>query len=75
MAAYKAGVNTVFIPKDNMPDINEIDPVVNEEIKFVPCENFTEVLMSATVEPIVVNEKRDILLSEQRVPVSSTVRQ
>ena len=75
MAAYKAGINTVYIPKDNMPDVEEIDPVVKEAVKFVPCENFTDVLMSATVEPVVVNEKRDILLTEQRVPVSSTVRQ
>ena len=75
MAAYKAGINTVYIPKDNMPDVEEIDPVVKEAVKFVPCESFTDVLFNVTVEPIVVNEKQDILLSDQRVSVSSTVRQ
>lgn len=36
MAAYKNGIKTVLIPKDNIPDLNEIDKVVLENVKFIP---------------------------------------
>lgn len=44
MAAYRVGVSTVIIPKDNMPDMYEIDPTVKENINFVPVSDFKEVL-------------------------------
>lgn len=56
MAAYKAGVKTVFIPKDNEPDLEEVDEVVKNAVRFVPVSDFTEVLLSATVEPIKLSE-------------------
>ncbi len=36
MAAYKNGIKTVLIPKDNVPDLNEIDKVVLDNVKFIP---------------------------------------
>ena len=36
MAAYKAGVKTVCIPKENEKDLNEIDPLVKESLEFIP---------------------------------------
>ncbi len=44
MAAYRGGVNTVYIPKDNVPDLDEIDPVVLENIKFVPVTNAAQII-------------------------------
>lgn len=62
MAAYKAGVKTVFIPNDNTPDLDEIDSVVKENVTFVPVKSFTEVLSAATVEPLVVRDKSEKLI-------------
>ena len=64
MAAYKAGVKKVYIPKANVPDLEEIDAVVKEAIEFVPCEYFTEVVSDATIEPIVVKDKESIIFTE-----------
>lgn len=47
MAAYKSGVKTVIIPKKNLPDLAEIDPVVKENVTFVPVETIEEVLKIA----------------------------
>ena len=49
MAAYKNGIDTVFIPKQNERDISEFDDAVKEKINFIAVENFTEVIKSATV--------------------------
>ncbi len=47
MAAYKAGVKTVLIPKDNEKDLDEIDKAVRENIKFIPCTKVSDVLKNA----------------------------
>ena len=49
MAAYKSGVKTVLIPKDNMKDLDEIDKTVREGLEFIPCETVSEVLHHAVV--------------------------
>ena len=50
MAAYKAGVKTVIIPKDNVPDLHEVDAVVKENIEFKPVETIDEVIEIAFVK-------------------------
>ncbi|MBP5618167.1 MAG: endopeptidase La, partial [Clostridia bacterium] len=50
MAAYKAGVHTVLVPKDNEPDLEEIDPVVRKSLEFVACDNMDTVLHRALGE-------------------------
>ena len=49
MAAYSAGVKTVLIPADNVSDLEEIDPVVKENVTFVPCKTADDVLACALV--------------------------
>ena len=49
MAAYRAGITTVCIPKDNVPDLDEVDEKVKESIHFVPAEDITTVLDTALV--------------------------
>ena len=51
MAAYRAGIKTVIIPKENQPDLSEFDPAVLEAISFVPVERIEEVLKAALVSP------------------------
>ncbi len=52
MAAYRHGIKTVLIPKENEPDLHEIDPVVKENIRFVPAEEVSTVLDTALVYAI-----------------------
>jgi ATP-dependent Lon protease len=49
MAAYKAGIKTVLIPVDNVPDLDEVDDVVKEAIEFVPADKLEKVLITALV--------------------------
>ena len=58
MAAYKAGMKTVVIPKANKPDLEEVDDVVKENINFVFADNLSEVLETALVKRTGVNEIR-----------------
>ncbi len=61
MAAYRAGIMTVCIPKDNLPDIEEIDEKVKENIRFVPAEDISTVLDTALVKPnCTVGRKHEI---------------
>ena len=47
MAAYSAGVRTIIIPADNLKDLDKVDPVVRENVTFVPCRRVSEVLTAA----------------------------
>ena len=49
MAAYSAGVRTILIPADNLKDLDKIDPVVRENVTFIPCRRAGEVLANALV--------------------------
>ena len=47
MAAYRAGVKTVFIPKANEADIAELDKTVLANVKFVVAERVETVIEGA----------------------------
>lgn len=47
MAAYRAGVKTVIIPKKNEPDLEEIEPKVREALEFVTVDRVEQVLEAA----------------------------
>ena len=51
MAAYSAGVRTILIPSDNLKDLDKIDPVVRENVTFIPCRRVSEVLANALAAP------------------------
>ncbi len=51
MAAYKAGMKIVLIPKANVPDLAEVDPVVREAMEFIPCETLETVLETTLMPP------------------------
>lgn len=50
MAAYRAGIKTVLLPKENLPDLDELDKTVRAAIEFIPCERLCEVLDVALVK-------------------------
>ena len=84
MAAYSAGVKTVLIPYDNSRNLEDIDPVVTENVRFVPCKKVSEVLAAAlcpvdapspkTVRKAKATKEPDILAplrnSEDTVPAA-----
>lgn len=47
MAAKRNGVSTVLIPKENLRDLAEIDPIVREALRFIPAETVDTVLSEA----------------------------
>ena len=47
MAALRNGVKTVVIPAGNVPDLEEIDQSVREQLTFVPAETVEDVLREA----------------------------
>ncbi len=51
MAAYRAGIQTVVIPKDNQSDLSEIDPVVRQALHFVTADRVDTVLQTVLVQP------------------------
>ena len=44
MAAYREGMKTVLIPKDNEPDLYEVDDEVKKNLTFLPMQSLTQVL-------------------------------
>ncbi len=50
MAAYKAGMKTVIIPKANRSDLEEVDNAVKENVNFIFAENLEQVLEAALVK-------------------------
>ena len=51
MAAYRSGIKTVILPKENEKDLQEIDPVVRSGLHFIPVETIDTVLANAIVYP------------------------
>ncbi len=47
LAAYRCGIKTVLIPKDNVRDLEDIDKTARQELEFIPCESIGEVLKNA----------------------------
>ena len=43
-AAWNAGIKRVIIPHANVPDLEEIDPIVRKSLLFIPCKRSDEVL-------------------------------
>ncbi|MBQ4067032.1 MAG: endopeptidase La, partial [Clostridia bacterium] len=43
-AAWNAGITRVIIPEANVPDLQEIDPIVREKLTFIPCKRCEQVL-------------------------------
>jgi len=52
LAAHRAGVKTVLIPKENEKDLVDIPIKVREDIKIIPVESANEVLKLALVKEL-----------------------
>ena len=47
MAAYRAGIKTVLIPRENERDLDEIDQEARAGLRFVLCDTVDDVLAAA----------------------------
>jgi ATP-dependent Lon protease len=52
LAAQRAGVKTVIIPKLNEKDLPDVPAEVKEKLEFVLAENVDEVLAAALEKPV-----------------------
>lgn len=57
MAAYRGGVKRVFIPKDNVADLDEVDSEVKNHIQFVPVSYVDDIISEALIKEQKENEK------------------
>ena len=55
MAAYREGMKTVLIPKDNLSDLYEVDDEVKKNIEFLPMQSLSQVLAAALLKPKTVS--------------------
>jgi len=57
LAAHRAGIQTVLLPRKNEKDLAEISPAILKELHLIPVEHMDEVLAQALVgKPI--NQKQ-----------------
>jgi ATP-dependent Lon protease len=43
LAAHRAGLKTIFIPKDNVKSLVDVPKEVKKDIKFIPVEHYSEI--------------------------------
>jgi len=60
MAAYTGGVKTVFIPKANIPDLDEVDLKVKENVEFIPVGYVDEIIEKALVPQEILKTEWEI---------------
>jgi ATP-dependent Lon protease len=65
-------VKTVFIPKANLPDLDEVDAKVKENIEFVPVEYVGGIIDKALL-PLETDLKEEWKIGNE-VVVSNSVR-
>ncbi len=49
LAAHRAGLKTIFLPKENKDDLTELPEEVKKSIKFIPVEDVNQILKKALV--------------------------
>jgi ATP-dependent Lon protease len=47
LAAQRAGISTVILPKENEPDLDDLPPDVRKQMTFVPADHVDEVIEAA----------------------------
>ena len=73
MAAYRGGVKTVFIPKDNVPDLDEVDETVKANVRFIPVSYVGDIIDAALLGA--QGEEREEYSPIHKTAAQSGVRQ
>lgn len=80
MAAYRSGIKTVLIPRENERDLDEIDAEAREHLHFVLCDTVDDVIDTALcregASAAVLTEKEERAADAPLVvtPVSQSIR-
>lgn len=72
MAAYKAGCDTVIIPKDNEKDLADVSDEVKQVLSFVSVSSFDELIPIALEYSPSKNTKHTIIEDKNSTPVAVT---
>jgi ATP-dependent Lon protease len=64
LAAHRAGIKSIIIPKDNEKDLSEIPQSIQQQFTVNLVETMDEVLKAALVGPISVLEEKEEKLEE-----------
>ena len=52
LAAHRAGIKKVLIPRENEKDLIEVPKVIKETMEIIPVKNVDEVLKVALTKPL-----------------------
>ena len=52
LAAHRAGIKKVLIPKENKKDLIEVPKTILESMEIIPVKNIEEVLKVALIKPL-----------------------
>ena len=63
---------TVFIPKDNLPDLEDVDPAVKQKVRFIAVANVDEIITEALLP--VAGHKDNSVIFNTIVPDSASNR-
>jgi ATP-dependent Lon protease len=55
LAAHRAGITKVLIPKDNEKDLQDIPDSVRGDLNFIPVAHMDEVIQHALVKPVAIH--------------------
>ncbi len=58
LAARRAGIRNVVIPKENLKDLEEIPKLLRKELKFIPVETMDDVLKAVMAAPVFKGSKK-----------------
>ena len=64
LAAHRAGVKTVILPKDNEKDLEDIPKYVLDDLRFIFVKHMDEVLKMALVRPPQVSQSKGVLMQQ-----------
>ena len=76
VAAYRSKIKDVIIPDDNIPDLEDIDNIVRENLNFIPVKNAENVFENAIIFPkpvIECYENLNINTEESKIDLYSTI--
>ncbi len=66
LAAHRAGIDTVLIPKENLKDLEEVPENVRKEITILPAETVDTVLETALCEK--PRARQNVKTTKERMP-------
>jgi len=60
LAAHRAGVSTIILPRKNEKDLSEIPPRIREDLKVRLVDSMDEILPIALTKPMPLKRKKAV---------------